>query len=379
MKKRLIKIIALLLFISVSYGLNKGLNLFHSTARAVGDLSVDWGAGISEGDPIFVISNYAPGEEEIRDVNVLNNASTIRPVGVRGIETEQLKNLADKLFIKIFSGGDTYYGGSGSEKTLTQFFGESAGPDGIELFNLNPGTDKTITFQVTFDPLAGNDYQEARVVFDLRIGIAVNIPSDCLGLVFAGDPIFGTEGNDNIRGTNKNDLIYGFEGNDKISSSNGHDCVVGGPGNDNINNSNGNDVLFGNDGDDTLNGSNGNDSIFGGIGDDKLYGSNGNDIIEGEDGADFIDGSNGDDKINGGIGNDNIEGSNGNDIIHGSAGNDKIDGGNGMDLIFGEEDNDEMSGSNGNDLLDGGNGTDSAVGNNGFDTCLAETKSSCEL
>lgn len=377
MKKRLIKIIALLLFISVSIGLNKGLNLFHSTVRAVGDLTVDW--GVPEGSPIFVINNFAPGEVESRDVLIQNSVSSIRPVGVRGIETEQLKNLADKLFIKIFSGGDTYYGGPGSEKTLTQFFSESSGPDGIELFNLNPGTDKTITFQVTFDPQAGNDYQEARVVFDLRIGIAIEIPAQCSGIVFAGDPIFGTESNDNIRGTNKNDLIYGFEGNDKISSSNGNDCVVGGPGNDNINNSNGNDVLFGNDGDDTLNGSNGNDKIFAGNGNDKLYGSNGNDQLEGEDGDDFIDGSNGDDRINGGIGNDQIEGSNGNDIVHGNAGNDKIDGGNGIDQIYGGYDNDEMSGSNGNDLLDGGIGTDKAVGNNGFDTCDAEVESTCEF
>jgi len=376
MKKRLIKIIVLLLFIAFAVGLNNGLRLSNSTVRAVGDLSVNW--GVPEGDPIFVINNFAPGQQEVRQVNIINNALTIRPVGVRGLKTSETGGLADKLLITVSEGVTDLYGAGGS-KTLSEFFSESAGPEGIPLMNFNGGDDKNIDFKVTFNPEAGNDFQNTGVIFDIRIGIAVEVPAECLDLDFAADPIFGTQGPDNIRGTNGNDLIYSFEGDDKVESSNGNDCVIGGAGNDNINNSNGNDVLYGNDGDDILKGSNGQDKIFGGIGKDKIYASNGDDLVEGGDGDDYIDGSNGEDILNGGAGNDQIKGSNGDDLIHGGVGDDILEGGNGADQVFGDENNDKLLGGNGNDFLDGGEGSDTTAGNLGSDTCLAEVKSSCEL
>ena len=56
MKKRLLKI-GILLIISSFLLVHSGiLNRVSSTARAVGDLSVDW--GVPEGDPIFVVNNF---------------------------------------------------------------------------------------------------------------------------------------------------------------------------------------------------------------------------------------------------------------------------------------------------------------------------------
>lgn len=377
MKKKILKIITLLLLIAVLVGLNGGIRLTQSTVRAVGDLSVDW--GVAEGDPIFVVEDFAPGEIEEREVKIINNADTIRPVGVRGIETEETDAIGDKLWLTVSLDGNDLYGGTQGTKTLNQFFEESGGPDSIPLFNLTGGLEKSLIFKVEFDADAGNEFQAQKLVFDLRIGIAINIPDDCLGMVFNGDPIFGTIGDDNIRGTNKNDLIYGFEGNDKVQSSNGHDCVIGGPGNDEINNSNGNDVLFGSEGNDKLYGSNGNDIIFGGPGDDFVSGSNGQDQLSGEGGDDEILGSNGDDRMFGGEGLDQMSGSNGNDLMEGGAGNDKLDGSNGIDTLLGQEGDDILAGGNGNDNLDGGGGIDAASGNLGRDTCQAEIKNTCEL
>lgn len=377
MKKRLLKIAAIFivtLVLAVQGGVFRGVQ---GTVRAVGDLSVDW--GVPEGDPIFVVNNFAPGQTESRDVIVVNNASTIRPVGVRGIETDELGGLADKLLLTISVDGSDLYGGSGGTKTLSEFFAESAGPDGIALLNLNPGVTKTIVFDVLFDPQAGNEFQNTHLVFDLHIGIAINIPDECLGIVISGDPIFGTEGDDYINGTNGNDLIYGFEGNDTINSSNGRDCVIGGHGNDILNNSNGNDVLYGNEGDDILNGSNGNDIMFGGPDKDTLNGSNGNDLMLGNEGDDVLNGSNGSDIMHGGDGNDKLYGSNSNDLMIGNSGNDLLDGGNGSDWIEGNENDDELIGGNSNDRLIGGDGMDKASGNNGSDTCEAEVVATCEL
>ena len=336
MNKRIFRILILSIVVSILLGFNWSMFFRKSTARAVGDLEVDW--GVAEGLPIFTVDNFAPGMEETREVKIFNNADSNRPVGVRGIETENLAGLAEKLWLTVSVDSADIYSGK-----LVDFFNESSGPDGVKLYNQSAGSEKNLMFKVRFDPAAGNEFQGVRLVFDLHIGIAVTIPDKCLSMVFANDPIFGTGGNDNLLGTNGSDLIYGFEGDDKINSSNGNDCVVGGPGNDRINNSNGDDLLFGEEGDDLLNGSNGNDQLFGGEGSDTLKGSNGND------------------ELFGGSGNDRLEGSNGNDILYGEEGDDSLDG------------------SNGNDQLFGGEGTDKVYGRNGQDECQGEIVNTCEL
>ena len=359
--RRILWITVWLLVITLLFNLNGGLNLFAKTTtiRAVGDLEVDW--GVSEGNPIFVVNSIAPGDMETRTVELTNNASVVRPVGVRGVKNSETGDLSTVLHIVISEGGTDLYGGTHGVKTLSEFFEESGGPDGTFLLDMNPSDVKSIDFKVTFDEEASNDFQNKTLVFDLIIGISIEIPSECDGINFEGNPIFGTDGNDRIRGTNGNDLVFALEGNDVVNSSNGDDCVVGGAGNDIINNSNGNDIMLGEEGNDRLNGSNGRDIILGGDGRDIIKASNGNDVIEGGSGNDDIEGSNGDDNISGGEGNDNIDGGNGNDTVSGGPGNDNI------------------RGRNGNDTLIGDDGSDSARGDLGTDTCDAEVEISCEL
>jgi len=330
----------------------------NSTARAVGDLNVDW--GVPDGQPIFVVPNFLPGDSETRIVQIINGASIIKSVGVRGKKINELKDLADVLDFRISEGGADLYGGTAGEKTLTDFFAESSGLDGIELFSVGPGETKTIDFTVSFPESAGNEFQNASIVFDIIIGIAIEVPEECRNIRFSGNPIFGTERRDVLNGTNGNDLIFAFEGNDVVNSSNGDDCLVGGLGNDILHGSNGRDVIFGDEGDDRIDGSNGDDLLFGGSGNDTIDASNGNDRVEGGDGNDKIDGNNGD------------------DTIYGGAGNDVIDGGNGNDFVSAESGDDKLTGKNGSDTLIGGDGHDWIDGGLGVDTCEAEIKKNCE-
>ena len=184
---------------------------FNSTVRAVGDLSVDW--GVSEGNPIFTVSNLAPGDGPIsRSVNVSNGAISNRPVAVRGVETTP-SALADKLNLNIYANSVLVY-----SNTLSQFFQDSnlASTSGIALTNLPPGGNVVYRFDVSFDAGADNDYQNQTEVFDLHIGTFVNIPTACQRIQFSGPPIFGTSRSENITGTPGNDLIVAFEGNDKV-------------------------------------------------------------------------------------------------------------------------------------------------------------------
>jgi len=267
----------------------------NSTARAVGDLNVDW--GVPDGQPIFEVPNFLPGDSETETVQIINGASTIRSVGVRGEWVSELKDLADVLDFRISEGGTDLYGGTTGIKTLTNFFAESSGPDGIELFSVGPGETRTIDFTVSFPESAGDEFQNARIVFDIIIGIAIDIPDVCESITFPNNPIFGTEKRDVLNGTDGNDLIIAFEGDDVVNAKAGDDCILGGADNDIIHGQNGNDIIFGDEG---------NDRLWGDNGKDKIYGGSGNDRIEANNDDDFADGGAGDDDV--------VDGGNGIDI-----------------------------------------------------------------
>lgn len=360
MKKRIILVISLIFLIGVLISDNSFSKIFKSsTAFAIGDLTVNW--GVPEGNPIFVVSNIVPGGTESRTVQVSNGGISTRLVGVRGIEASDSGNLSDVMEITITEGVTDLYGGTTGVKTLTQFFSDSGNINGIALSNLAPGGNTSYVFKVKFKESAGNEYQGKTIVFDLKIGITVNIPAECSGITFSGSPIFGTSNSETIRGTNKNDLIFAFEGNDKVFGLSGKDCIVGGAGNDELRGELGEDFIFGNEGNDLLIGANGKDFISGGIG---------NDQIKGETGEDTLYGEGGDDDIKGGSGNDLINGGEGNDLLNGEAGSDEV---------LGEAGNDDMKGGSGGDDLIGGADTDKANGEAGKDSCIAEIEISCEI
>lgn len=262
------------------------------TAFAVGDLTIDW--GVPAGSPIFTATNFAPGEVESHDVLVTNSAPTARPLAVRGIKTTG-NGLSNELALVISSGGSDLYGGTSGTglKTLADFFTDSADVSGIPLLSLAPGANATLTFAVTFNSTSENLLQWDSVTFDIKLGMGFDLPAQCANITFSGQPIFGTAGGDNIRGTNRNDLIVAFEGGDNVRGNGGDDCIVGGGGADNIRGGNGQDI------------------IAGGGGGDNLRGDNGNDVIEGEGGSDLMQGDNGDDQLRGGPGSDQANGGRG--------------------------------------------------------------------
>jgi Ca2+-binding RTX toxin-like protein len=99
--------------------------------------------------------------------------------------------------------------------------------------------------------------------------------------------INGTDGADNLTGTNKDDLINGGTGDDKLSGGAGNDKLLGGLGNDTLNGGAGDDILFGDEGNDTLLGGAGDDRLFGGTGFNTLTGGAGRDVFGLAAGAGF--------------------------------------------------------------------------------------------
>lgn len=93
--------------------------------------------------------------------------------------------------------------------------------------------------------------------------------------------LFGSPGNDSIKGTKGNDVIFGFAGDDFLHGNAGNNIIHGGQGDDEIHGGDDASVLFGDAGDDYLRGGTGNDRLFGGEGNDTLIGGPGSDRLRG--------------------------------------------------------------------------------------------------
>ena len=307
MKKRILVILSLIV-VAVLLIQNNGFGLFDTQkAYAIGDLTVDW-----DTDPLFNYSNIAPGFNVTKNVNVANGAPTPRPVGARGILTSDSGNLRSVMQIEIKEGVNILY-----SNTLENFFTDSADPNGVLLSTLNNGANTDYSFKTTFDESAGNNFQNQTIIFDLQIGISVDLPSSCDNITFNGNIMFGTAGADALTGGSKNDLIIGFEGNDVLSGGGGNDCLVGGSGQDILNGGSGNDIHDGGPQNDIINGGSGNDQIDGGLGNDQIDAGSDNDTVLGNDGNDNISGGSGNDNLTGGIGTDRIRGGSGMDTCDG--------------------------------------------------------------
>lgn|GEM_PF-835127 len=106
---------------------------------------------------------------------------------------------------------------------------------------------------------------------------------------------------------------------------------------------------------DEIIGSNQDDVISGQSGDDTLSGGDGNDLLNGEDGGDSLFGDRGNDTVSGGNNDDTLFGAGGNDILNGDKDRDRLVGDAGNDLLLGGTENDLLEGGAGNDTLIGTN------------------------
>lgn len=198
------------------------------------------------------------------------------------------------------------------------------------------------------------------------------------GLLSLGEVVTGDNEDNELEGTDRNDLMVGYGGNDLLSGRGGDDLVFAGSGNDTIDGGPGNDWLFGNRGDDLVIGSEGDDFLSGGGGNDTLEGGPGNDRLAGIAGSNHLDGGEGNDRVSGidipealfedeeiraemrenldvatkgKLGDADLDKLVELAIRTGPAGPDLVEGGAGNDRVFGDS----------GDTLSGGSGADSFV------------------
>ncbi|MEU7909137.1 calcium-binding protein [Actinoplanes sp. NPDC049118] len=183
------------------------------------------------------------------------------------------------------------------------------------------------------------------------------------------EELFGGAGNDRLYGTAGDNYLRGYEGNDTILGGGGDDLLRGDEGKDQLDGQAGDDHLLGDEPElyavqaDVLLGGPGVDAVSYGsyttaISVD-LDGARGDDGQAGEGdtvGSDVetIFSGSGDDHLTGNDAANKITGDDGDDVIRGGGADDWLFGGNGDDQLFGEAGDDSLTGDDGVDRLDGG-------------------------
>lgn len=153
--------------------------------------------------------------------------------------------------------------------------------------------------------------------------------------------LLGTEGDDSLEAGPETTLVAGGWGNDEITGSDRDDVLRGDlnerdPGGT----EGGDDLIFGGAGNDYIGGKGGNDTLVGGTGDDQIWGDDGDDILRGGLGNDILTGDN----FSGGSGADTfiLAAGAGTDLIMDfELGTDRIGLADGLtyaDLSFGQSD-----------------------------------------
>ena len=158
--------------------------------------------------------------------------------------------------------------------------------------------------------------------------------------LYHDNDILGTNMDDIIRTGVWDDTVLSYGGNDTISVGDGNNIVNAGAGDDSIT------ALFGND---------------------NLVGGDGNDLIIASPFQKFFNFNNVSQNFIQMIDQDTIKGGNGDDLIKDYTGTNVISGGDGDDSIFGGNWIDNIGGNSGDDLISGGKSRDILYGREGFD------------
>jgi uncharacterized protein (TIGR03118 family) len=176
--------------------------------------------------------------------------------------------------------------------------------------------------------------------------------------LLAQDPsIMGTDQNDCLYGSNKDDFFSAGAGDNTLFGKNGDNVFVAEDGNDVAYGGSGRDLFYLGDGNNTMYGKQGTNLFVTGKGDDVAYG--------GKD-SDFFSLGDGDNIAYGKGGNDIFITGNGNDIIHAGSGKDYIYTGAGNDLIYANGGNDIIGAGTGDDTLYLGGGSNRLIVDKGM-------------
>ena len=280
--------------------------------------------------------------------------------------------------------------GQGGDDTITTGSGNDfiSGGSGADIINSGAGND-IVDGGSGGDTMDGGsgagdilDYRDSatRVIINLETSTASG--GDATGDTFTNfEGVYGSVGNDSLRGDENDNFFWGNEGNDVINAGGGSDFIEASLGGDTINGGDGNDYLsyfYSNsavtvnlltnvnsgglaDGDNISNV----EVIYGSKYADNITGNGLNNTIAGNGGADVMDGGDGIDALAYFFSTSSVTvnlatgTSSGGDAAGDTFSNfENIWGSDYADILTGDENDNAFSGNGGNDVINGAGGND---------------------
>lgn len=302
--------------------------------------------GVATGDRI-TINNFTDTRNQIENLRFEDGTDVdLSAIILSGTGTDKDDFLVASGSLTGEAGDDTLLGGSGTD-ALYGGAGNDVLIGGLGSDTINGGSENLDSEGRVIDGGDWVNYTGSSAAINVNLALHTSIFSRASGGEAEGDWFTSIE---SVSGSAFNDQIVGTDGDNILHGQDGRDHLVGGVGND---------VLIGGEDDDSdIAGTAQIEGLFGGAGDDSLDGGEGNDDLYGEEGNDFLAGGLGNDFLDGGAGEDVLDGGDGDDDLRGGSGNDRLGGGAGTDSLQGGDGNDNLAGGAGNDILVGGLGVD---------------------
>lgn len=397
-----------------TYGFNSNTGHEHTTitSSTAGAVFAIWDAG---GIDTLDLSGYdTPSEIDLRE----EAFSGAGPGNGGGVAVGNISIARGAVIENAFggAGNDTIIGNSSSNVLQGNAGNDSlTGGDGEDLLVGGAGGD-VLNGGNGFDSV---DYSYLSSGLTIDLNQPSNSTGDAAGDTFSEiERVFGSTGDDTIRGSSADLTIFGLAGNDSLIGGSGYNTLIGGAGADFMDGGGGYDTVeysyapsgltldlttpanstgeaagdtfanierfVGTYFADIIRGSAVGDILTALSGDDQLFGFGGEDYLFGGLGADHFDGGADYDSVEyspatAGVGVNMINGALGSgeglsdtfasiERIIGSYHDDIIQGGDLDDNLIGLTGNDSLLGGDGNDALLGFEGADVLNGGNGFDT-----------
>lgn len=116
-------------------------------------------------DPLFQVSNAAPGESFSSPVTLLNHGDHRETFQFEIDVKTNPEKLAEHLFFKVADGNGNCLYGCGGNVSLAYL--DRREPD---IAKVSPHSTTYYNFILTFDPDAGNEFQDTETSFDMKLG-----------------------------------------------------------------------------------------------------------------------------------------------------------------------------------------------------------------
>ncbi len=115
-----------------------------------------------EKTPLFKEANFMPGNSVTRYIRITNNTGQNGTVLIKTTNPSDSERMGDKMTLRITEGGTER-----QNMPLTQFLSGTILP----LSNLDNGSNTQYDLEISFDSTASDDYQGARLGFDISVGL----------------------------------------------------------------------------------------------------------------------------------------------------------------------------------------------------------------